>query len=122
MLKLDNKMLWDGLVSHITANTVRAELEAWGGEVGITVQIHVGAYGHFSAVMVMEYPDSPLKALTYTGYTEKAGSNQFLHLYNWLIDSIADVLAGALHGTGDLALVMVEDVDYTMNKFTTVTY
>jgi hypothetical protein len=100
-------------------------MQAWDGEVHITVRTSVGAYGFWSAVILVEHCDSPLEAHTYSGYGDAISRDmsdlqRFMHMYHWIVDTllgkVLDASGGPNREKGDLSLHWIEHFSMHTNQ------
>src|SRR5579864_5793769 len=94
-----------GQVMQVTAAQVqyktRADYKLWDGEMLVTVFQHQGAHGFYSALMVIEYPDSPLETRLWDGYrVEYEGDTRIMptlnHMRTWIAEQLTALAIGAV--------------------------
>jgi hypothetical protein len=61
----------------------------WDGEVLATVFISKGCHGFYSAAIVVEYNDSPIKTLSYDGYDYPAPPKA--NVFEWVAKELNDL-------------------------------
>ena len=88
----------DARVSHYTL---------WEGEVLVTVTQHLGAYGFYSAAMVVERMDSPIECMLYEGYSGDTPKHLGkLVMRNWIAAKLNMLATGTHSATGDYSEIV----------------
>ena len=87
----------------------------WDGEVIVTVQQSIGAYGFCSAVVITERCDGPLETRTYSGYDGSiARENRIAQMQHWIATQLNDLATGTHFNIGAHCEI-VEGLDEALN-------
>jgi len=84
-----------------------AHYTIWHGEVLVTVTQHLGAYGFYSAAMVVERMDGPIECMLYEGYSGDTPKHLGeLVMRNWVASKLNQLATGTHNAVGDYSEIV----------------
>ena len=100
-------------VTPASVSTKRiAQYILWDGEMSVTVTQHCGAHGFFSAAIVVESCDDPIKCLTYNGYKSDLRSTSaagYTAMTGWIAVQLTLLATGTGFAEGSVSQVVEYD-------------